>query len=394
MAVRKLKNGIFSVGAIDWDRRLFDELIPLPQGTTYNAYLIKGSKKIALIDTVDPPMESELLKNLKRLDIESIDYVISNHAEQDHSGTLPKILEVYPDAKLITNDICKSMLMDLLLIPEEKFQVIGDKDILSLGDRTLEFILTPWVHWPETMSTYLREDKILFSCDFFGSHYASSETFMKDEVIVLEDAKRYYAEIMMPFRSHIKKNLEKLEDYQIDMIAPSHGAVYDKPNLIINAYKDWISDKVKNEVVIAYVSMHGSTKEMANYLFDELVDRGIKVTLYNLIKTDIGELAISIVDAATIILGTPTVLVSPHPDVAYAAVLANALRPKTKNIGIFGSFGWGGKSVETLKSLIPNLKAEILRPVLAKGHPKEEDYNALDKLADEILIKHKELNLI
>jgi len=394
MAVRKLKNGIFSVGAIDWDRRLFDELIPLPQGTTYNAYLIKGSEKIALIDTVDPPMESELLKNLKRLDIESIDYVISNHAEQDHSGTLPKILEVYPEAKLITNNICKSMLMDLLLIPEEKFQVIGDKDILSLGDRTLEFILTPWVHWPETMSTYLREDKILFSCDFFGSHYASSETFMKDEAIVLEYAKRYYAEIMMPFRSHIKKNLEKLEDYQIDMIAPSHGAVYDKPELIINAYKDWISDKVKNEVVIAYVSMHGSTKEMANYLFDALIDRGIKVTPYNLIETDIGELAISIVDAATIILGTPTVLVGPHPDVVYATILANALRPKTKNIGIFGSFGWGGKSVETLKGLIPNLKAEILKPVLAKGHPKEEDYNALDKLADEIFIKHKELNLI
>jgi len=394
MAVRKLKNGIFSVGAIDWDRRLFDELIPLPQGTTYNAYLIKGSEKIALIDTVDPPMESELLKNLKRLDIESIDYVISNHAEQDHSGTLPKILEVYPEAKLITNNICKSMLMDLLLIPEEKFQVIGDKDILSLGDRTLEFILTPWVHWPETMSTYLREDKILFSCDFFGSHYASSETFMKDEAIVLEYAKRYYAEIMMPFRSHIKKNLEKLEDYQIDMIAPSHGAVYDKPELIINAYKDWISDKVKNEVVIAYVSMHGSTKEMANYLFDALIDRGIKVTPFNLIETDIGELAISIVDAATIILGTPTVLVGPHPDVVYATILANALRPKTKNIGIFGSFGWGGKSVETLKGLIPNLKAEILKPVLAKGHPKEEDYNALDKLADEIFIKHKELNLI
>lgn len=394
MAVRKLKDGIYSVGAIDWNRRLFDELIPLPQGTTYNAYLIKGSEKIALIDTVDPTMEHELLRNLREFKVERIDYVISNHAEQDHSGSIPKILEVYPQATLVTNEKCKSMLMDLLLIPEGKFKVVNDKETLSLGDRTLEFILTPWVHWPETMSTYLREDKILFSCDFFGSHYASSELFVEDEAKVLEDAKRYYAEIMMPFMVQINRNLEKLKDYQINMIAPSHGPVYNKPELIVDAYKEWISDKVKNEVVIAYVSMHGSTKKMVDYLFDALVDRGIKVTPYKLTETDIGELAISLVDAATLVLGTPTVLVGPHPDAVYAAVLANALKPRIKNIGIIGSFGWGGKAIETIKGLVPNLKVEILTPVLARGHPKEEDYKAIDKLADEILKKHKDLNLI
>jgi len=394
MAVRKLKDGIYSVGAIDWNRRLFDELIPLPQGTTYNAYLIKGSEKIALIDTVDPTMEYELLRNLRKFKVERIDYVISNHAEQDHSGTLPKILEVYPQATLVTNEKCKSMLMDLLLIPEGKFKVVNDKETLSLGDRTLEFILTPWVHWPETMSTYLREDKILFSCDFFGSHYASSELFVEDEAKVLEDAKRYYAEIMMPFMVQINRNLEKLKDYQINMIAPSHGPVYNKPELIVDAYKEWISDNIKNEVVIAYVSMHGSTKKMVDYLFDALVDRGIKVTPYKLTETDIGELAISLVDAATLVLGTPTVLVGPHPDAVYAAVLANALKPRIKNIGIIGSFGWGGKAIETIKSLVPNLKVEILTPVLVKGHPKEKDYKAIDKLADEILKKHKDLNLI
>lgn len=394
MAVRKVGENIYSIGAIDWDRRLFDELIPLPDGTTYNAYLLKGSEKTALLDTVDPPMEEELLKNLKKLDIDKIDYVISHHAEQDHSGTIPKILEIYPEAKLVTDDKCKSMLMDLLLIPEERFKVIKDKETLSLGDKTLEFILTPWVHWPETMVTYLREDKILFSCDFFGSHYASSELFVTDETKVLEDAKRYYAEIMMPFRNQIKRNLEKLDNYEIDMIAPSHGPVYDKPSIIINAYKDWISEKVKNEVVIAYVSMHGSTKKMVDYLVDALIDRDIKVTPYNLIETDIGELAMSLVDAATLVLGTPTVLVGPHPNAVYAAVLANALKPKTKNIGIIGSYGWGGKAVDTLKTLIPNLKADILGPVLSKGYPQDEDYKALFKLADEIQKKHKDLNLI
>jgi len=394
MAVRKVGENIYSVGAIDWNRRLFDELIPLPEGTTYNAYLLKGSEKTALLDTVDTPMEGELLTNLKKLNIDRIDYVISHHAEQDHSGTIPKILEIYPEAKLVTDDKCKSMLIDLLHIPEEKFQVMGDKDILSLGDRTLEFILTPWVHWPETMVTYLREDKILFSCDFFGSHYASSELFVTDETKVLENAKRYYAEIMMPFRAQIKRNLEKLEGYEIDIIAPSHGPIYDKPDLIVNAYKDWASDKVKNEVVIAYVSMHGSTKKMVDYLIDSLIDKEIKVTPYNLTKTDIGELAMSLVDAATIVLGTPTVLVGPHPDAVYAAVLANALKPKTKNIGIIGSYGWGGKAVDTIKNLIPNLKVDILEPVLSKGYPQDEDYKALDELADKILKKHKDLNLI
>jgi len=394
MAVRKVGKNIYSIGAMDWDRRLFDELIPLPDGTTYNAYLLKGSEKTALLDTVDPPMEGELFTNLKKLNIDRIDYVISHHAEQDHSGTIPRILETYPEATLITNEKCKSMLIDLLLIPEERFKVIKDRETLSLGDRTLEFILTPWVHWPETMVTYLKEDKILFSCDFFGSHYASSELFVTDETKVLEDAKRYYAEIMMPFRNQIKRNLEKLEDYEIDMIAPSHGPIYDKPSIIINAYKDWASDKVKNEVVIAYVSMHGSTKKMVNYLVDALIDKGIKVTPYNLIETDIGELAMALVDAASVIIGSPMVLTGPHPSAVYAAYLANALRPKLKFASLVGSYGWGGRIVDIITGMLTNLKVEIVEPVIIKGYPKKEDLSALERLADAIFEKHKSAGIV
>ncbi len=193
MAVRKLKDGIYSVGAIDWDRRLFDELIPLPDGTTYNAYIVKGEEKTALLDTVDPAKKDELIGNLKSLKVEKIDYIIAHHAEQDHSGTIPDILSLYPEAKVVTNSKCKGFLMDLLHIPEDKFIVVNDGDTLSLGGRTLKFIFTPWVHWPETMVTYLTPDNILFTCDFFGSHYASSYLFVKDKEKVLEDAKRYYA---------------------------------------------------------------------------------------------------------------------------------------------------------------------------------------------------------
>ncbi|MBU4485420.1 MAG: MBL fold metallo-hydrolase, partial [Candidatus Delongbacteria bacterium] len=177
MTVRSIKTDIFFVGAIDWDRRIFDELIPLPEGTSYNAYLIKGSEKTALIDSVDPVKQNELLKNLKELGIEKLDYIITNHSEQDHSGAIPKLLEVYPMAMAVTNEKCKSFEMDLLDIPEDKFIVIKDNEILSLGNKTLRFLLTPWVHWPETMVTYLEEDKILFSCDFFGSHLATSDMY-------------------------------------------------------------------------------------------------------------------------------------------------------------------------------------------------------------------------
>ncbi len=394
MAVRKLKDGIYSVGAIDWDRRLFDELIPLPDGTTYNAYIIKGEEKTALLDTVDPAKKDELIGNLKNLKVEKIDYIIAHHAEQDHSGTIPDILSLYPEAKVVTNSKCKGFLMDLLHIPEDKFIVVNDGDTLSLGGRTLKFIFTPWVHWPETMVTYLTPDNILFTCDFFGSHYASSDLFVKDKEKVLEDAKRYYAEIMMPFRFQIRKNLEKIKDFKIEVIAPSHGLVYDEPELIINAYREWISDEVKNMVLIPYVSMHGSTFRMVNYLIDALIKRGIGVKPFNLIKTDIGELAMALVDAATIVIGTPTVLAGPHPHVVYATYLVGALRPKTKFISIIGSYGWGGKPVDTLKSLIPTLKAEIIEPLLIKGDPDEGDFNLIDEFADKILLAHKNIGIL
>ena len=391
---RELKSNIYAVGAIDWDRRLFDELVPLPDGTSYNSYLIKGSKKTALIDTVDPTMTNVLVRNLEGLEAGDIDYVIADHAEQDHSGSLPQVLDLYPGAKVVCTPKCKDLLMDLLLIPEDKFITVADGETLSLGDKTLEFIHAPWVHWPETMLTYLREDKILFTCDFLGSHLATSDLFVTDEATVYEAAKRYYAEIMMPFRITIRKNMEKIKDLEIEIIAPSHGPAYDKPDFILNAYRDWASDEVKSEVVIPYISMHGSTKKMVDYFAEALIERGITVKQFNLSETDIGKLAMALVDAATVVIGSPTVLVGPHPKVIYAACLANALRPKLKFVSIIGSYGWGSRMVEQLAGMIPNLKVEILDPVVIKGVPKEADFIALDRLADEIVNKHREHNII
>ena len=391
MTVKKVKKDIYWVGAIDWDRRLFDELIPLPDGTSYNSYLIKGQEKTALIDTVDSTKEDVLLDNLDDLGIEHLDYLVVNHAEQDHSGAIPIILEIYSEAEVVTNEKCKKMLIEHLLIKEDRIITVNDNDTLFLGGKTLKFIFTPWVHWPETMLTYLMEDKILFSCDLFGAHFAESNLWVDDESKVYFAAKRYYAEIMMPFRNNIKKYLERLKELEIRTIAPSHGQVYSHPEFILSAYREWTSDEVKNEVIIPYVSMHGSVEEMVYILTEELIKNGITVKPFNLTKTDIGELAMALVDAATIIIASPTVLTGAHPQVVSTVYLANALRPKLRYASVIGSYGWGGKMLEDITAMINNLKVEILSPVIIKGYPKEEDYDSLIRLAGEVIEKHKNL---
>jgi flavorubredoxin len=391
MKAKKITDHVEWMGAVDWDRKLFDALIPLPDGTSYNAYLVKGKDKTVLLDAVDPHKLDELMGQLEN--VPKLDYLISHHAEQDHSGSIPMVLEKYPDAIVLGSEKNKTMLMDLLQLPEDKIRVVADGEKLSLGDLTLEFIYTPWVHWPETMSTYLHEEKILFSCDFFGSHFATTELYAHDEGRIYEAAKRYYAEIMMPFRKPIEKNLQRLESYAIDIIAPSHGPLFDRPKMILDAYQDWVFSPPKNIVVLAYLSMHESTKIMAEYLLTALVERGIIVELFNLETADIGKFAMSLVDAGTLVIGTPTVLGGPHPDVAYAALLAAALKPKLQHVAIIGSNGWGGGAVEKLSALMPGYKDRFLEPVVARGLPAASTFAELDRLADDILQKHTQAGL-
>ena len=391
MIYRKIKKDIYSVGVVDWDRRIFDELIQIPNGTSYNSYLIRGNDKTALIDTVDPTKSHELLDNLEKLDVD-IDYLIVNHAEQDHSGSIPNILDKYENAVVITNSKCKGLLMEFLPIAEEKFLVINDGDTLDLGNKTLKFLITPWVHWPDTMVTYLEEDKIVFSCDFFGSHRATTELFADKDIY--RSAKKYYAEIMMPFRAIIRKNLDKLDKIEIDMIAPSHGPIFNDPQFIVDAYRDWTSDNTKNEVIIPYISMHGSTQHMVDHLVNALVERKVHAKPLNLTYTDMGEVALDLVDATTMVIASPTVLTGPHPSVIYATYLANALRPKLKFISVLGSFGWGGRMLDQITGMISTLKVDMISPLIIKGFPTEDDYSKIEEMADEIASQHKKLGII
>ncbi|HNY35047.1 MAG TPA: FprA family A-type flavoprotein, partial [Methanothrix soehngenii] len=341
-------------------------------------------------DAVDSTMADVLIENLNALGIKKIDYIIVQHAEQDHTGSLGRLVELYPDSTVAGSARCLELLVEFGLVDKKRTQELKDGDVIDLGGKSLQIISAPWVHWPDTILSYLASDRILFSCDFLGSHLATS-TLYADEAVVYRAAKRYYAEIMMPFRQHIRKHLERISNYDIDIIAPSHGPIHARPEFILNAYGEWASDEVKNQVVLPFVSMHGSTKAMTDYIADALIARGIEVKRFDLTNSDIGLLAEALVDASTIVIGTPTMLSGAHPLALYAAILANALRPKTRYASIIGSYGWGGKMLEQITQAMPNLKLQLFDPVVAKGYPKEADFRRLDRLADEILAKHREL---
>ncbi|MDR1726816.1 MAG: FprA family A-type flavoprotein [Acidobacteriota bacterium] len=388
--MRKICDKVLALGVQDKKRKLFDALIPLPDGTSYNSYLVTGDAKTAVIDAADPMFVDEWLNNLKETGAKP-DYIVANHAEQDHSGGIVDFLREYPEAKVVTNLKCREMLSCLLHIPEEKFILVADREKLELGGLSLEFYLTPWVHWPDTMFTYLREEEVLFPCDFLGAHYASDDLFVRDEQLVYRSAKRYYAEIMMPFRPQIRKYLALAKNLNPKIIAPSHGQVYNRPEFILSAYDEWSGERTR-DVLILYVSMHESVRRMAERIQRELEGSSVTVKSLDLVEADLGEVAMELVDVEAVLIGSPTVLGGAHPAAAYAAFLFNALRPKAKYLGIFGSYAWGGRMVEQLAGLVTNVKPEVLPPMVVKGLPTEEDEEKISawtrEMADNLKISH------
>ena len=381
MKFQEIKNNIFYCGLNDCDRRIFDELIPLEHGTSYNSYLVKGSEKTAIIDTMYPPKTKEYLKRFSENNIGKVDYIIANHGEQDHSGVL-------------TNPKVAENIKNMLFVPEEKIQIIADGEEISLGDKTLKFIFAPGVHWPDTMFTYIKEDNVIFTCDFLGAHYTFTDIFAPESKELEKSAKRYYAEIMMPFRMMCKKYTKMIKEMNVDMILPSHGPVHKNPNYILDLYTDWTSDTPKNLVALPYVSMYESTKEMIDYLSNKLEAKGIKTFKFDIVDDDLGDLAMALVDAATIVMGTSMVLAGPHPMTVNVAYLAAVLRPKAKFASLLGSYGWGGKLFDLIAQILTPLKLDIIEPLQIKGKPKEEDFKKLDEMAEIIYEKHKSIGII
>ncbi len=394
MKYKFIKDGIFYAGMNDSGRLIFDELIPLDNGTSYNSYIVKGSEKTAVIDTMYPKFTKEYIDSFDENGITKVDYIIANHGEQDHSGSIPALLEKFPSALVVTNAVCAKNIQEMLLVPEDKIKIVANNEELSLGDKTLKFIISPGVHWPDTMFTYIKEDNIICTCDFLGAHYTFDDVFAVPSKELEKSAKKYFAEIMMPFSNVCRKYVKQLQDLKVDMILPSHGPIHKNPDYILNLYEDWAGEKGKNLVLLPYVSMYKSTEEMIDYLSEKLKEKGIPSIKYDMVDGNLGDLAMALVDGTTIVLGTSMVLAGPHPAAFNTVYLASVLRPKAKIASFIGSYGWGGNLFGKMAEMLAPLKLDVIEPIMVKGKAKADDYLKLDNMAEIIYSKHKELGLI
>ncbi|WP_423793076.1 FprA family A-type flavoprotein [Methanocaldococcus indicus] len=377
--IRKIKENIYFVGAIDWDVRNFHGY-NTDNGTTYNSYLILD-EKITLIDTVKDHKADELINNIKKLvNPNDIDYIVINHVEKDHSGALPELMKI-TNAKIVTNDKGKEHLEEHYNTEGWEFLVVDDEEELNIGKRTLKFFKTPMLHWPENMVTYLIEDKILFSNDAFGQHYASSQRFdyeVRGDIFLY--AREYFANILMPYKFLINNVIEKLTKLEIEYIAPSHGIIWNKYiDDIIKYYIDWASGKVSNKAVIVYDTMYNSTKKMAYAIADGLIEEGVNVKIYNLTETPVSKIISEILTAKYLLVGSPTLNKNLYPEVAKFLAYMEGLNPTGKIAVAFGSYGWYEVATEKIKEVFKRLNYKIVDDdcLKVKFSPKEEDLNKL-----------------
>ncbi len=382
--IPELKPGIHFVGSRDWDRRMFDALVPLPEGTSYNSYLVIGDDAVALVDTVNPGFEEELLAKLEELlGDRDVDYIVMNHAEPDHAGGIPAVRNRYPNARVLATARGVEMAKIYFDVPDDRSQAVADGDTVELGGKTLRFIEAPMLHWPETMFTYVEEDRLLMTCDFFGSHTAAGLYSDEDDDLIPR-LQRYFGEIMMPYRRMGQRALGKIEDLEIDLIGPSHGPLHREIEPVLEPYRRWTAGELAEKVLIAYVSMWGSTRDMAHQMAQSLGDRGVEVKLYDVLTTDTAEIARDLVDASAIVLGAPTVLAGMHPVGVNAANLVRALRPPARYAAVLSSHGWSGGAMKQVEEVLGGTDLEMVGYIDVKGPATAETLEDVDSLAADL----------
>jgi anaerobic nitric oxide reductase flavorubredoxin len=372
----QLAEGIYWVGAIDWNLRNFHGY-STHTGATYNAYLIVD-EKITLIDTVKAPFYDEMATRIRQIvPLEDIDYVISNHVEMDHSGSLPTVMKEAKKAKLITTEKFGENGLKKFYQTEWPLMPVKEGSELNIGKRKLVFVPIPMLHWPDSMVTYSPQDEILFSNDAFGQHLATSQRF-DDELgldIIMPEATKYYANILMPFSDLIIKAVEKLGGLKIGMIAPSHGIIWrSQIEKIIEAYANWGRGITENKALVIYDTMWGSTAKMARLLAEAIACEGVEVKLYNLTESDKSDIVAEVLNAKAILVGSPTLNNGMFPSVAEFLCYIKGLRPKGKIGAAFGSHGWAGGAVKAIEQELHLAGVELINSNLAfKFTPNEDE---------------------
>ncbi|HPN31901.1 MAG TPA: FprA family A-type flavoprotein [bacterium] len=381
MKAVELKNNIYWVGGIDWDLRNFHGYLT-QRGSTYNAYLIID-EKIVLIDTVKYYLSGELLKRISSvIDPSKIDYIISNHVEMDHSGSIPDICRIAKNAKIVTS---ANGLKGLKAHYKNDYDYTAVKtgDTLKIGKRELNFILTPMVHWPDNMLTYLPQEKILFSNDAFGQHIASSERFDFEYNfdIITAEAKKYYANIVLPYGQQVQSALKAAENLSIDIIAPSHGIIWKNHiSSIISSYQKWSKNETENKALVIYDTMWGTTKKIAHAIREKFERNGIKADLFNLQFNHISDIMTELLTAKYVCVGSPTLNNNILPTTSAFLTYLKGLSPKNRTGLAFGSYGWGGQSVGIIEEQLKLCGFELLPSIKIQYVPDE-------KFLDEIEIK-------
>ena len=384
----EIKDGVYWVGAIDWNLRDFHGYAT-PGGTTYNAYIVKDSKT-ALVDTVKAGFFDELQSRVEVItDLGDIDYVIVNHVEPDHTGSLPRVMEVAPDATVIATEKGAEELPMYYDCDEWKIKTVKTGDTISLGTKTLSFIETPMLHWPDNMVTYIPEDHLLLSNDAFGQHIASSKRYADEVSGILEEAATYYANILMPFSRLIAKTLQKIGEMEIeiDMIAPSHGMIWRDSGVgdILDAYRGWSSGKSNDTAIVVYATMWGSTEKMVAAIEQGIIDAGFEVKVYHLGKSDWSKIVREILEAKIILVGSPTLNNGMFPSVGGFLTYLRGLRPKGKVGSAFGSYGWAGGAVKAITGELEKAGVAVVEPLSVKFVPGADDLAACAELAGKVV---------
>ncbi len=380
----KLKENIYWVGGIDWDLRNFHGYLT-QRGSTYNAYLIIDDK-ITLIDTVKHYLYEEMIERISKIiDPSEIDYLISNHVEMDHSGSIPYLMKEIPDAQIIASP---NGVKGLKKHYKDKYNYkkVQSGDSINLGNNNLQFLLTPMVHWPDNMVTYCPEKKILFSNDSFGQHIASSERF-DDEYpkhIIIEEAKKYYANIVLPYSSQVQKELKNASELDIEIIAPSHGIIFREyiPE-IIDYYKKWSSNETDKKAVIIYDTMWKSTKKIAYAIQNGFEKSNYNTRMLNLQKNHISDIMTQLLNSEYICVGSPTLNNNMMPNVSSFLTYLKGLSPKNRKAISFGSYGWGGQSVGLIENELKDCGFETLEKIKINYIPSKSELIEIENRISE-----------
>lgn len=371
MSINKITNDVYSVGVLNPNLRIFDVVMATEYGTTYNSYIVKGSEKTALIETSHLDFFDSYIENLQEVcDLSSIEYLIMNHNEPDHSGAIAKLVELLPNLKIIASQAGAIYLKNIVNNKNLNVQVVKDGDTLDLGGKTLTFMSAPFLHWPDTMFTYLKEDNVLFCCDFFGSHYCEprpmdTQMIKKRKVAYDSALKVYYDAIFSPFKQYVLKGLDKIKDLEIDYACTSHGPILSKDGFlpeVMKKYAEW-SKPILNEnkvIPLFYCSAYGNTELLA-----ESIAEGIKeviptaqVNSYDLNEHSMSDMAVLINSCDAFLLGSPTINRDAVPPIWILLSHIDAVNIAKRPVAIFGSYGWSGEAFKNIRLRLDGLKTK------------------------------------